>query len=70
MQYRDLLPSRLGGRYIASHIRIPDGGPVPDYVHYHRVRFQMIFCKAGWKGRGQACNLQFSTLTKDLIIHI
>jgi mannose-6-phosphate isomerase-like protein (cupin superfamily) len=21
---------------------------VPDYVHYHRVRFQMIFCKAGW----------------------
>jgi quercetin dioxygenase-like cupin family protein len=48
MQYRDLIPSRLGGRYIASHIRIPDGGPVPDYVHYHRVRFQMIFCKAGW----------------------
>ena len=48
MQYRDLIPSRLGGRYIASHIRIPAGGPVPDYVHYHRVRFQMIFCKAGW----------------------
>jgi len=48
MQYRDLIPSRLGGRFIASHIRIPDGGPVPDYVHYHRVRFQMIFCKAGW----------------------
>jgi quercetin dioxygenase-like cupin family protein len=21
---------------------------VPDYVHYHRVRFQVIFCKAGW----------------------
>ena len=48
MQYRDLIPSRLGGRFIASHIRIPEGGPVPDYVHYHRVRFQMIFCKAGW----------------------
>ena len=31
MQYRDLLPDRQGGRYIASHIRIPDGGPVPDY---------------------------------------
>src|SRR5215467_2746393 len=48
MQYRDLIPSRLSGRFIGSHIRIPSGGPVPDYVHYHRVRFQMIFCKAGW----------------------
>lgn len=48
MRYRDLIPGRFGGRFIASHIRIPDGGPVPDYVHYHRVRFQMIFCKAGW----------------------
>lgn len=48
MQYRDLIPSRLGGRFVASHIRIPQGGPVPDYVHYHRIRFQMIFCKAGW----------------------
>lgn len=48
MQYRDLIPGRLGGRFIASHIRIPDGGEVPDYVHYHRVRFQMIFCLAGW----------------------
>lgn len=48
MQYRDLIPSRLGGRFVASHIRIPEGGAVPDYVHYHRVRFQMIFCKAGW----------------------
>jgi quercetin dioxygenase-like cupin family protein len=48
MQYRDLIPSRLGGRFIASHIRIPVGGPVPDYVHFHKIRFQMIFCKAGW----------------------
>lgn len=48
MQYRDLIPSRLGGRFIASHICIPDGGPVPDYVHFHKIRFQMIFCKAGW----------------------
>jgi mannose-6-phosphate isomerase-like protein (cupin superfamily) len=48
MQYRDLIPGRLGGRFIASHIRIRDGGPVPDYVHYHRVRFQMIFVKSGW----------------------
>jgi len=48
MQYRDLIPGRLGGRFIASHIRIPEGGPVPDYVHHHHVRFQMIYCYKGW----------------------
>lgn len=48
MLYRDLIPSRCGGRFIASHIRIPEGGPVPDYVHYHRVAFQMIYCRRGW----------------------
>ena len=48
MQYRDLIPSRLGGSIIASHIRIPDGGPVPDMVHYHTVGFQLIFCYRGW----------------------
>ena len=48
MLYRDLIPSRLGGRFAASHILIPTAGPVPDYVHYHRVRFQMIFCRNGW----------------------
>ncbi len=46
--YRDLLPDRLGGRYIASHIRIADAGPVADYVHFHKVQFQMIFCRKGW----------------------
>ena len=48
MRYRDLIPGRLSGRYIASHIEIPDGGEVPDYVHFHDVVFQMIFCAAGW----------------------
>lgn len=48
MQYRDLIPSRLGGSIIASHIRIPDSGPVPDMVHYHKVGFQLIFCISGW----------------------
>lgn len=48
MRYRDLIPDRWGGRFIASHIIIPDGGPVPDYVHFHKIRFQMIFVKAGW----------------------
>ena len=48
MQYRDLIPGRLDGRFIASHIRIPDGGQVPDYVHYHHVRLQLIYCRRGW----------------------
>ncbi len=48
MQYRDLIPDRWGGRLIASHIRIPHGGPVPDYVHYHDVEFQTIYCCRGW----------------------
>ncbi len=48
MLYRDLIPSRLGGAFIASHISIPDGGPVADWVHFHKVRFQMIFCRRGW----------------------
>ncbi|HVG48316.1 MAG TPA: cupin domain-containing protein, partial [Rubellimicrobium sp.] len=48
MHYRDLVPSRLGGAMIASHIRIPDGGPVPDMVHFHKVGFQLIFCIKGW----------------------
>jgi quercetin dioxygenase-like cupin family protein len=48
MRYRDLLPDRWGGTFVASHITIPDGGPVPDYVHFHKVRFQVIFVKSGW----------------------
>jgi quercetin dioxygenase-like cupin family protein len=48
MTYRDLIPSRLGGRFVASHITIPDGGPVADWTHSHKVRFQMIFCARGW----------------------
>jgi mannose-6-phosphate isomerase-like protein (cupin superfamily) len=48
MLYRDLIPSRLGGRYIASHIQIPGGGAVSDWVHYHQVRFQMIYVRSGW----------------------
>jgi quercetin dioxygenase-like cupin family protein len=48
MLYRDLIPDRLGGRFIASHIAIPAGGPVADWVHFHKVAFQMIFCARGW----------------------
>jgi quercetin dioxygenase-like cupin family protein len=48
MLYRDLVPGRLGGRVIASHIQIREAGPVPDYVHFHTIRFQMIYCHRGW----------------------
>lgn len=48
MLYRDLIPDRLGGSIIASHIRIPDAGPVPDVVHYHTIGFQLIYCYKGW----------------------
>ena len=48
MLYRDLIPGRLGGRYIASHIGIQAGGPVADWVHFHRIAFQMIYVRSGW----------------------
>jgi quercetin dioxygenase-like cupin family protein len=48
MRYRDLVPGRLGGAVIASHIRIPEAGEVPDLVHFHDVAFQLIFCAHGW----------------------
>ena len=54
MLYRDLIPSRLGGRYIASHISIPEGGPVSDWVHYHRIALQMIYVRragSAWSTR-------------------
>lgn len=47
MEYSDLIPGRLEGKVIASHIRIPNGGEIADYVHYHKVSFQMIYCVAG-----------------------
>lgn len=48
MLYRDLIPGRLGGQYIASHITIAEGGPVADWVHYHRIAVQMIAVRSGW----------------------
>ena len=48
MFYRDLIPGRLGGRFIASHISIATGGPVADWVHFHKIRFQMLVCRRGW----------------------
>jgi quercetin dioxygenase-like cupin family protein len=48
MHYRDLIPGRLGGRYIASHIMIAEGGPVADWVHFHRIAVQLIIVRKGW----------------------
>lgn len=48
MLYRDLIPNRLGGRYIASHIRVDQGGPVSDWVHYHQIAVQLIAVRRGW----------------------
>src|SRR5262249_50147302 len=35
-------------RFVASHIRLGEGGVVPDYVHFHKLRFQMLYCLRGW----------------------
>ena len=47
MEYCDLIPGRLGGKVIASHIRLAEAGDVPDYVHYHKIDFQVIYCMHG-----------------------
>lgn len=47
LTYRDLIPDRQGGRFIASHITLPEGGPVSDWAHFHKIRFQIIFCRRG-----------------------
>ncbi len=47
MRYRNLLFNQ-NGRFGASHIQIPKGGAVNDYVHYHRVKFQIIYLYKGW----------------------
>jgi quercetin dioxygenase-like cupin family protein len=48
MLYRDLIPDRLGGRYVVSMIGIPNGGPVADWVHFHRITLQLIYVRSGW----------------------
>jgi quercetin dioxygenase-like cupin family protein len=47
MLYRDLTPDSLKPHIVVSNIRLPFEGEVPDYVHYHKVDFQMIYCKIG-----------------------
>lgn len=47
MLYRDLTPDGFKDQVIASHIRLPFDGEVPDHVHYHKVEFQLIYCLKG-----------------------
>jgi quercetin dioxygenase-like cupin family protein len=63
MVYRDLIPGRLGGRYVASLIAIAEGGPVADWVHFHRVALQLIYVRCGWvrvvyEGQGESFVMQ------------
>jgi quercetin dioxygenase-like cupin family protein len=46
MLYRNLLPAG-SWNYVASHIKIPGSGVVPDWVHYHDASFQIIYCYKG-----------------------
>src|SRR5712664_319451 len=48
MLYRDLIPGQQAGRFIASHITLSKDEPVKDSVHFHRIRFQMIYGLKGW----------------------
>lgn len=48
MGYRDLIPGRWDGRWIASHITVPDGGPIPDDVHFHHLDVQFLVVRRGW----------------------
>ncbi len=46
MVYRSLIEAPNSG-VTASHIRIEGSGEVPDWVHYHDVGFQIIYCLQG-----------------------
>ena len=63
MIYRDLIPGRWDGRFVASHIAVPDGGEVPDDVHHHEVDFQFLAVRSGWvdvlyEGQGDVIRMQ------------
>ena len=46
MAYRSLIEAPNSG-VTASHISIEGSGEVPDWVHYHDVGFQIIYCLQG-----------------------
>ena len=47
MEYRDLIPDRLNGQYIASHIHVKARTSLADQPHFHPIRYQMIYCLEG-----------------------
>ena len=67
--YRDLLPSRFGGRFIISSISVPEGGPVADYVHWHAVRLQLILVRRGWvRVAYEGCAAPFTMRAGDAVL--
>ena len=48
MLYRELVTPPLSEVISASHIAVLIGGKVPDHVHFHRIKFQVICCLSGW----------------------
>ena len=63
MGYRDLIPGRWDGRWIASLITVPDGGPVADDVHFHHLDVQFLVVRRGWvdvlyEGSGPAIRME------------
>ncbi len=47
MEYRDLIPDRNGREGYRVAYSPSKGREVADYVHYHKVDFQMIYCLNG-----------------------
>ena len=47
MLYLDLTRDGLDGQVAVSQIHLPFDGEVPDYVHFHKVEFQLIRCIKG-----------------------
>ncbi len=44
----DSEPPRRALRRLPYPHRSSGGSAVPDYVHFHKIRFQMIYCRKGW----------------------
>ena len=57
MAYRSLIDDQKS-HITASHIKIEGSGQVPDWVHFHDVEFQVIYCLRGsaklvYEGQGE-----------------
>jgi mannose-6-phosphate isomerase-like protein (cupin superfamily) len=69
LEYRDLLPrEHASGRWIASHIRIVDGGLTRDYVHWHAIRLQLIYVRRGWVRLAYEGHAAFTAVAGDCVL--